>query len=179
MHAHAAQQLIDRLRMTRIPQEGPWFAPTFRADESVAFTAPAAAARYAGPRAAYSAIYCVLTREDFSALHRLASDDLWHFYDGAPVELLQLHPDGRAETTLLGRDLADGQHPQLRVPRGVWQAARPLGGADAWSFIGNTLAPAFDYADFEIGYRDELQARFPASAERIAAFTRAEFARRP
>jgi uncharacterized protein len=170
MH-EAAQKLIDRFTMARIPQEGAWFAPTFRSDETVVLTG-AGAARYAGARAAWSAIYCVQTRADFSALHRLATDELWHFYDGDPVELLLLHPEGRAELTTLGRDLAAGQRPQLLVPRGAWQGARPVGGDDAWAFVGNTLAPGFDYADFELGDRDALTARFPAWADQIAAFTR-------
>ena len=172
----AAQKLIDRFKMERIPQEGAWFAPTYRSDEAVTITG---ATRYAGPRVAYSAIYCVQTWEDFSGLHRLTTDEFWHFYDGDPVELLLLHPDGRGELTVLGRDLEAGQHPQLLVPRGVWQAARPIGDDEAWSFFGNTLAPGFDYADFEIGYREELQARYPAFAEKIAELTRPEHLRRP
>ena len=175
MHA-AAKNLIDRFKMERIPQEGAWFAPTFRSTEKVSI---AGATRYASPRVAYSAIYCVQTREDFSGLHRLASDELWHFYDGSPIELILLHPDGRGELTVLGRDLAAGQHPQLLVPRGVWQGSRPIGGDDAWSFFGNTLAPGFEYADFEIGYRAELQARYPAFTEKIAELTRSEHILRP
>jgi predicted cupin superfamily sugar epimerase len=175
MHA-AARAIIDRFKMERIPQEGAWFAPSYRSDES---TLIAGTTRYAGRRDAWSAIYCLQTRDDFSGLHRLASDELWHFYDGHPIELLLLHPDGRGELAVLGRDLAAGQRPQLLVPRGVWQASRPLGGDDAWTFFGNTLAPGFEYADFEIGYRDELQARYPAFVASIAELTRPEHARRP
>ncbi len=162
--------------MERIPQESAWFAPTYRSDEQVSI---AGATHYAGPRVAYSAIYCVQTREDFSGLHRLATDELWHFYDGFPIELLLLRPDGRGELAVLGRDLDAGQRPQLLVPRGVWQASRPIGGHDAWTFFGNTLAPGFDYADFEIGYREELQAHYPAFAGKIAELTRPEHIRRP
>jgi hypothetical protein len=175
MH-EAARAIIDRFKMERIPQEGAWFAPSFRSDERVSI---AGATRYAGPRAAYSAIYCLQTREDFSGLHRLATDELWHFYDGWPIELLLLHPDGRGELAVLGRDLDAGQRPQLLVPRDAWQASRPIGGADAWTFFGNTLAPGFEYADFEIGYREELTARYPAFAQKIAELTRPEHARRP
>jgi predicted cupin superfamily sugar epimerase len=177
MH-ETARAIIDRFKMERIPQEGAWFAPTFRCDEPVTI-AGAGAARYVGSRVAWSAIYCVQTREDFSGLHRLATDELWHFYDGSPIELLLLHPDGRGEIVVLGRDLAAGQQPQRLVPRGVWQASRPLGGAEAWSFFGNTLAPGFEYADFEIGYREELQARYPAFAQKIIELTRPEHAKRP
>lgn len=177
MH-EAAKKIIDRFKMERIPQEGAWFAPTYRSDESVSI-AGVGASRYAGPRDAYSAIYCVQTREDFSGLHRLATDELWHFYDGSPIELVLLQPDGRGEILVLGRDLAAGHRPQLLVPRGAWQASRPIGGDDAWTFFGNTLAPGFEYADFEIGYRDELQARYPAFAKKIAELTRPEHAVSP
>ena len=175
MH-EAARQLIDRFKMERIPQEGAWFTPTYRSDERVSI---AGASRYSGPRVAYSAIYCVQTREDFSGLHRLATDELWHFYDGAPIELLLLHPEGRGEIVVLGRNVSAGEHPQFLIPHGVWQAARPIGGHDAWTFLGNTLAPGFEYADFEIGYREELQARYPAFAEKIAELTRPEHIRCP
>lgn len=175
MH-EAARAIINRFKMERIPQEGAWFAPTYRSDEHIPIAGPS---RYAGPRVAYSAIYCVQTRADFSGLHRLATDELWHFYDGSPIELLLLHPDGRGELLVLGRDLAAGQQPQLLVPRGVWQASRPIGGDEAWSFFGNTLAPGFDYADFEIGYREELTACYPAFAQKIAELTRPEHLRRP
>ena len=172
----AARELIERFKMERIPREGAWFAPSYRSDES---TVIAGTSRYDGRRHAWSAIYCLQTRDDFSGLHRLATDELWHFYDGSPIELLLLHADGRGETLTLGRDLDAGQRPQLLVPRGVWQASRPVGGTDAWTFFGNTLAPGFGYADFEIGYRDELTARYPAFAEKIAELTRPEHARRP
>ena len=177
MH-EAAQRLLDRFKMERIPQEGAWFAPTYRSTENVTI-AEGGSSRYVGARAAYSAIYCVQTRADFSGLHRLATDELWHIYDGAPLELLLLHPGGRGELVTLGRDVSAGERPQFLVPRGVWQAARPLGGDEAWTFLGNTLAPGFDYADFEIGYRAELQARYPAFAEKIAEFTRPEHILRP
>ncbi|MBI3885393.1 MAG: cupin domain-containing protein [Opitutae bacterium] len=172
----AARQLIARFRMEPIPHEGAWFAPTYRSSERVTVAGPALEP---GARSASSAIYCVQTRADFSALHRLATDELWHFYDGCPLELLLLHPDGRGETVVLGRDVAAGEHPQFLVPHGVWQAARPLGGDEAWTFLGTTLAPGFEAADFAIGYRDELQARYPALAAKIAEFTRPPHLHRP
>ena len=173
----AAVRLIERFRMERIPNEGCWFAPTFRSDEQLG--PGQLASRYAGQRSTYNAIFCVMTRDDFSGLHRLATDELWHFYDGSPLDLVLLHPDGRGETVRLGRDLAAGETPQHCVPRGVWQGARPAGAADAWTFIGNSMAPAFDYADFEIGWREELQAQYPGFAAQIAALTRPEHHRRP
>jgi hypothetical protein len=173
----AAANWIAHFKMERIPQEGAWFAPAFQSDETLA---PGVfAARYTTPRLAYNSIFGVQTKDDFSGLHRLQTDELWHHYKGSPLLLLMLHPDGRGETVVLGKELAAGHRPQSRVPRGVWQGSRPLGGDEACALIGNSMAPGFDYADFEIGYRDELQAQFPAWAEEIAALTRAEHRRRP
>jgi predicted cupin superfamily sugar epimerase/mannose-6-phosphate isomerase-like protein (cupin superfamily) len=173
-----AAKLIEHLQMQKIPQEGAWFAGTYRSDEML----PAGAVdRYNGvPHAKGSAIYALVTREDFSALHKLQTDELWHYYDGDPLELLLLHPDGRGETVILGPDVLKGQRPQIAVRRGVWQGARPLSqGKNAYTLFGCTLAPSFEYGDFTIGYRDELQKAYPQFKEQIAALTRAEFARKP
>lgn len=172
-----AAKLIERLQMQRIPDEGAWFAATYRSDDVL----PAGAiSRYrSGPRVAGSAIYALITRDDFSALHRLQTDETWHYYSGDPLELLLLHPDGRAETVVLGPDVLNGQQPQYTVRRGVWQGARPLGSdRDAYTLFGCTLAPGFEYGDFEIGYRDELQRLYPKAAAQIDVLTRSEFARR-
>lgn len=177
--AGMAKRLIDQLKMQRIPQEGPWFALTYQSTDLLeGKTLPA---RYQGAdRSAGSAIYAVETAEDFSAMHRLKTDEIWHFYGGDPLELLLLHPDGHGEIVILGLDVLGGQHPQFVVPRGVWQGSRPMGkGAEAYSFFGDTLAPGFDYQDFEIGYREELQKQYPQFASQIERLTRAEFAVRP
>lgn len=151
-----AKDLIAALRMERIPHEGAWFAPTFR-----------------GPNSAYSAIYGLATAEDFSAFHRLSIDELWHYYAGSPLELVLLHPDGRGERVLLGSDIGAGEKPQVLVPAGVWQGARPIGGSrEAYTLFGNTLTPGFDPAHYEPGRRSDLLFRYPAFAEAITGLTR-------
>ena len=177
--AGKAAALIKHLRMERIPAEGAWFAATWRSSDVL--SARAVPARYRGvPHAAGSAIYALVTVADFSALHRLETDETWHYYGGDPLELLLLHPDGRGETVSLGPDVIAGQQPQFTVPRGTWQGARTVGkGRDAYTFFGDTLVPGFEYQDFTIGYRDELQKQYPAFAAQIAGLTRAEFAVKP
>jgi uncharacterized protein len=173
----SAQQLIDYFKMQRIPQEGPWFVPTYRSSETIAGEA---ASHVTGPHHAYSAIYCLETKPDFSALHRLATDELWHYYGGGPLEMLLLYPDGHGETVVIGPDVLAGQRPQFLVPRGVWQGSRPIGaGDDAYTFFGTTLTPGFEYSDYEQGYRDELQASYPAFAAKIASLTREDSVHRP
>ena len=172
-----AKKLIEYFHMEKIPVEGAWFAVTYTSTDHLAATA--LPPRYGAARAAGGAIYALVTREDFSAMHRLKTDELWHYYAGDPLELLLLHPDGRSEKIILGPDPLAGQHPQFTVPHGTWMGAWPVRAApDAYTFFGTTMAPAFDPSDFEVGYRDELAAGHPAFADLIAALTRPDYVRR-
>jgi predicted cupin superfamily sugar epimerase len=173
-----AEALIKHFNMTQIPQEGPWFALTYRSPDVLA--RGALPERYDGTRAAGSAIIGIVTRAAFSALHRLKTDEIWHYYGGDPLQLLVLYPNGSGEVVVLGPDVLKGDKLQYVVPRGAWQGAMPLGkGREAYSIFGATLAPGFEYSDFEIGYRDELQRLYPSNAEAIARLTREEFITRP
>ncbi|MGW8376424.1 cupin domain-containing protein [Streptomyces sp. ODS28] len=117
-----------------------------------------------------SAIYFMLLAPEFSALHRLPSTEVYHWYAGAPLRLLLLHPDGRAEEPVLGPDIAAGQRPQIPVPPGVWQGSSSAGG---WSLCGTTMAPPFGWEGFELcGAQHGLGTRYPEWAERIAKLTR-------
>jgi uncharacterized protein len=172
-----AQKLILHFKMQKIPAEGPWFALTYRSEDLL--EAKSLSDRYRGNRVAGTAIYAVQTNEDFSAMHKLATDEIWHFYGGDPLEMLLLYPDGRGEIVIVGPDVFSGQHPQFVVPRDVWQGSLPIGaGLETYSFFGNTLAPGFEFQDFEMGYRDELQAKYPQFTDHIARRTRSEFVRR-
>lgn len=116
-----------------------------------------------------SAIYYLLAAPDFSALHSLSSVEVYHWYAGAPLQLLLLHPDGRAEQRLLGPDADAGQLPQIAVAAGVMQGSSPAG---EWSLVGTTMAPPFDWNGFVLGERVALQAAYPEAAARIAELTR-------
>ena len=174
-----AKRLIERFHMQKVPQEGVWFTVTYGSTDLLpGATLPA---RYHGKEhSAGSCIYDVMTREDFSALHKLQTDEVWHFYGGDPIEMLLLYPDGHGETVIIGPDVFAGQQPQFTVPRGVWQGSAPAaGGKEGYSFVGNQLSPAFDVGDFEMGYRDELQKAYPRFAVRVGQLTREEFTARP
>ena len=174
----SAAALIQHFKMTQVPQEGPWFTLTYSSEDTLSRTA--LPPRYDGSRAAGTAIIGLITRTDFSALHKLKTDEMWHYYGGDPLRLLVLHPDGRGELVVLGPDVLGGQKLQYVVPRGSWQGALPTGkGADTYSIFGDTLAPGFAYADFEMGYRSELQQAYPRFADTIAQLTRKEFLARP
>ncbi len=173
-----AGRLVAHFKMQRIPQEGAWFAVTYTSEDvsQGALLPP----RYEGhPHAAGGAIVAVVTPRDFSALHRLKTDEVWHFYRGAPLELLLLYPDGKARSVILGSDVMGGELAQFVVPKGVWQGAAPTTTTPrSFSFVGTQMAPGFEPTDFEIGYRDELVRRYPAFAANIGRLTRSEFATR-
>jgi hypothetical protein len=124
-----------------------------------------------GRRALGTAIYYLLDAGDFSEMHRLPADEVFHFYLGDPVEMLQLYPDGGSALFTLGPDLAAGQRVQLVVPAGVWQGTRLIGAGQV-ALVGCTVTPGFDYADYESGHCLELTARWPHQAERIHSLTR-------
>ena len=116
-----------------------------------------------------SAIYYLLTPDDFSALHRLPGPEIYHHYLGAPVELVTLHPDDGLARHILGPDLTAGQRPAVVVAGDRWQGSRTTG---AWSLVGTTMAPRFEPSDFELGDRVALTAMFPDAAEVITDLTR-------
>jgi hypothetical protein len=124
-----------------------------------------------GPRSVGTAIYYLLEPGTFSEMHCLASDEIFHFYLGDPVEMLQLYPDGRSALFTLGQDLKAGQQVQLVVPAGVWQGAR-LAGDGEFALLGCTVTPGFDYADYRGGSYAELAAKWPTEAARIRRLTR-------
>jgi predicted cupin superfamily sugar epimerase len=103
-------------------------------------------------------------------MHRLASDEVFHFYVGSPVRMLQLSPDGTGQALLLGADVLAGQQPQVVVPRGTWQGSFLEPGGD-YALLGCTVAPGFDYADYEHGDRAALSAQYPVFADLIRRLT--------
>ena len=173
-----AGTLIRRFHMAPIPQEGAWFGVTYTSNDRI--DGAGLPARYGGQsRRVSSAIVALETPRDFSALHRLQSDEVWHFYSGTPLKMLLLYPDGHGETVTLGANVGAGQLPQVTVPRGVWQGSMPRSdAAGTYAFFGTQVSPGFESADFEIGYRDELQRAYPAFAALIGRLTRTEFAHR-
>lgn len=156
-----ARAVVQALGLAPHP-EGGYYRETFRA--ALAVDAPQ------GRRAASTAIYFLLPAGHFSALHRVRSDEVWHHYEGDAVELYMLREDGEAEVVRLGNDLARGDRPQVVVPAGVWQAAVPVG--DQYALCGCTVAPGFDFADFELPTRAALVQRFPAIRELVERLTR-------
>ena len=162
MHPEATA-IIERLALMPHP-EGGFYRETFRALMTVEGTP------HGSPRTASTAIYFLLPSGTFSAWHRVASDEAWHFYDGDPLELHTLDDNNIHTVVTLGRDLAADQRPQHVVPAGVWQAARPRG--ERFTLCGCTVAPGFDFADFEMPSRARLLELLPAHHDLVVALTR-------
>ncbi len=163
-----AEQIIEQLKLVPLTIEGGYFRETYRAELGISGAALPGA--YSGDRKASTAIYYLLTPDTYSAIHIVKSDEVFHFYAGDPVEMLQLWPDGTARTVVISNDLAAGAEPQLMVPAGVWQGCRLKAGG-SWALMGCTVAPGFDYADFALGDRAELVAKHPEHKELIEALT--------
>lgn len=165
-----AERAIALLGLQPLPEEGGHYRETYRADELIA--RDCLPQRYIDARPYGSAIYYLLRDDTFSALHRLRSDEIYHFYLGQPVELLLLHPDGRDETLILGPDLEAGQRVQAVAPRGVWQGSHlALPTPGGFALLGTTMAPAYDPTDFELGVREQLIGSYPQRAQLIRALT--------
>lgn len=158
-----AEAIKQRLNLEPLTIEGGFFRRTY--------TAPRAIQVVDNIRSIASAIYFLLEAQVFSELHVLDSDEMFHFYYGDPVEMLQLYPDGRSAVFTLGPDIAAGQHVQLPVPAGVWQGTRMLG-AGKVALMGCTVTPGFDYADYRNAPAAELIAKWPDQADRIRALCR-------
>lgn len=165
-----AEDLKRKLGLTPHPREGGWYVRTYKSAEMMAAGA-FADGRYGGARRTGTAIYYLLEQETFSEMHRLKSDEVFHFYAGDTVEMLQLLADGSGRRVLIGNDLVGAARPQVVVERGVWQGSR-LAVGGSWALLGCSVSPGFEFEDYEEGRRAELCAEWPEWVEMITGLTR-------
>jgi predicted cupin superfamily sugar epimerase len=171
MSVLSADEVKRLLGLAPHPREGGWYVRTYEAEEKIAAEA-LPDGQYSGARRMGTAIYYMLESGIFSEMHRLKSDEVFHFYAGDAVEMLQLCSSGsRANVVVIGNDLIRGQRPQVVVRRGVWQGSRLVEGG-RWALLGCTVSPGFEFEDYEAGERATLCAQWPDYAEQIAALTR-------
>jgi predicted cupin superfamily sugar epimerase len=167
MPTETAQNWIDRLHLQPHP-EGGYFRETYRAP----LTLPRSALPgHGGDRAASTAIYFLLAGDQFSAFHRIRSDELWHFYAGSTLIVHVITPDGEYRQIRLGSSADQGEHFQAVVPAGCWFGSSLLD-PNKYALVGCTVAPGFDFADFEMAKRDELIAHYPQHRAIIERLTR-------
>ena len=166
-----AQQIIAALRLEPHPIEGGYFRETYRATGSVRPSDLPPGYPREGSRSLGTSIYYLLTAETFSELHRLPTEEVFHLYMGGPVRMLQLFAGDIGREVLMGADVLGGQEPQAVVPAGVWQGSMLEPGVE-FALLGATMAPGFDYADYEQGKRAELLVQYPSHAAMITRLTR-------
>jgi predicted cupin superfamily sugar epimerase len=165
-------QIIARLNLAPHP-EGGYFRETYRASESVAGTA--LPRRFGGARSISTAITFLLEAGQCSHLHRIKADEVWHFYAGDPLIVAEIDPAGRLKTTRLGGDFDASAVFQHVVPAGSWFGATPAEGGrfapNGFTLVGCTVAPGFDFADFELADRAALLAEYPRHQDWIRRLT--------
>jgi|SRR5215472_982542 len=163
-----AKHWIEKLRLEPHP-EGGYFRQTYRAD--VQFARKALPPGFSGARAASTAIYFLLEGDNFSAFHRLRSDEVWHFYAGSSMAVEVIESKGLRWTILLGDDPDAGQVFQAVVPAGCWFASH-VADWTGWALVGCTVAPGFDFEDFEMAKREQLLRLYPQHLEIVTRLTR-------
>ena len=164
-----ADTVKSLLNLKPHPEEGGYFRETYRSHHS--FSKDTLPAGYAEERSIATAIYFLLTPDTFSALHRLPTDEIFHFYLGDPVEMLQLLPDGSGRTITLGPDIMSSMQLQVVVKKGVWQGSRLCAGGQ-FALLGTTMSPGFESCDYESGQRERLMADYPQFKSLIKVLTR-------
>jgi predicted cupin superfamily sugar epimerase len=162
------QQLIQMYQLQSHP-EGGWYKETYRSQESIA--ANALPARFTGDRNFSTAIYFLLEPGNFSAFHKIKSDECWHFYLGQTLLIYVITPAGSLEIIPLGSDISKGEVFQYTVPANHWFASKPAPGS-SFCFVGCTVSPGFDFADFEMADEKSLTNSYPQHAGSIKELCR-------
>ncbi|MCB0278509.1 MAG: cupin domain-containing protein [Calditrichaeota bacterium] len=162
------EQLVEQLKLIPHP-EGGYYRETYRSEGQI--KPDSLDQSMSGERNYSTAIYFLLTSENFSAFHRIKSDEVWHFYDGSAIQLHEISPQGEYRSILIGPDLKKNHQYQYVVPANHWFAA-VVSEATSYALVGCTVSPGFDFADFELVDRSELIREFPQHTDLICKFTR-------
>ena len=165
---HDAPYWIKGLDLSPHP-EGGYYRETYRSGLEIGTCC--LGGNYEGVRSVSTAIYYLLQGGEFSAFHRIRSDEIWHFYAGSTLVLHLLADEGGYRQVWLGQTLEAGARPQFRIPAGTWFAAA-VKDSKGYALVGCSVAPGFDFADFEMARPDELADRFPDHVRIVRALTR-------
>lgn len=163
-----AEYWIENLNMQRHP-EGGYFVQTYKASHML--NRSALPLRYSGDRSISTTIYFLLTSDNFSSLHWLASDEMWHFYTGSPLTVYMISPEGERSELQLGSNFDEGQKFQGMVPAGYWFGSK-VNAKNSYALVGCTVSPGFEFEDFKLADRRVLSEQFPQHKELIEMLTR-------
>ncbi|MBI4242506.1 MAG: cupin domain-containing protein [Planctomycetes bacterium] len=165
-----AEEVIQKLDLKPLPYEGGFYRETYKSNVQ-GLLSDSFGNGSKKPKQFSSAIYYMVTPDEFSSFHRLKSDEIFHFYAGDLIEMVQIDQNGNLTRILFGSNVLSGAIPQVLVPCGVWQAIRLQEGG-RWALMGTTVSPAFEFEDFELGNRERMISEFPEHKEDILRFTR-------
>jgi len=163
------EEIAKELKLQPLPEEGGFYAETYKSP--IELPPNIVSPPLTSARPASTAIYYLLTPDTFSALHRLPNDEIFHFYLGDPVELLELYGDGQGRVVRLGQGIFEGMRPQHVVKGGIWQGSRLIAGG-SFALLGTTVTPGFSFQDYEAGRREELVNLYPDFGQLIRRLTR-------
>ncbi|QQS37722.1 MAG: cupin domain-containing protein [Ignavibacteriales bacterium] len=162
-----AKEIIKILELEKHP-EGGYFREVYRSRDEIDFNKPGQS--FEGKRNISTSIYFLLEGNDISKLHRIKSDELWHHYSGSSVRLFLIDLNGNISQKILGKNIQEGELFQLTIDAGLWFCAEPIN-KDSYTLVGCTVAPGFDFKDFELGSREHLLKIYPMHRELIERFT--------
>ena len=162
-----ADALIELLELSPLPAEGGFFRETYRSMQRI--PQHALSGIYTSSKSYSTAIYYLLTPDSYSSLHRLPGDEIFHFYLGDPVEMLQLFGSGFGKVVTIGSDIIGGMLPQVIVPAGTWQGSRLKEGG-SFALLGTTMSPGFDFEDFTAADKASILTAYPAFKSQIERY---------
>ncbi len=162
-----AEYWIEKLGLIKHP-EGGYFKETYRSEEFI--KRESLPVRFSGDRCFSTSIYFLLTKEEFSAFHRIKSDEIWHHYTGGTIELHIIDADGIYKKVLLGKKIDNDECLQIVVPKESWFASKVIGQED-FALVGCTVSPGFDFNDFELASKKELLEKYPSQIDIIEEFS--------
>lgn len=163
-----AKVLIQQYGLLPHP-EGGWYKETYRSEEKI--NAAALPEKFSGSRSFATAIYFLMECGNFSAFHRIKSDECWHFYAGGTLEVYIIDANGQLSIIPLGNQIDKGEYFQFVVPANCWFASKPALGV-SYSFVGCTVSPGFDFEDFELAKGEDLASQYPNHAALIKSLCR-------
>lgn len=164
----SAEYYIENLNLTKHP-EGGYYREVYRSAETI--NAEVLDSGMRGERNISTSIYYLLSGNDVSNFHRIKSDEIWHHYDGCPVRIFVIDQSGSIKEFLVGKNIVDGESIQLTIPKGCWFCAE-LVDKNSFALVSCTVAPGFDFTDFELAVREALLIEFPLHRELIIKFTK-------
>lgn len=159
------KNIVEQLNMLPHP-EGGYYKEEYRSKDIIS-NLP----NFSGDRNYCTSIYFLLTSANFSGFHRIKQDEIWHFYSGSPLAVHVIDLDGNYTKHIIGMNIENNQFPQLTVPANCWFASS-VENEDSYSFVGCTVAPGFDFDDFELAKREDLIKEYPQHEELITKLTR-------